>query len=120
MPAADAVGGFSQTYCPFSRAVKRELDARGVGYTAFEVDELPGGNVLVNELGKATGRTSIPHVFIGGASCGGCNDAGAGGTLPGFRQMVAVDGWLEERLEEAARARAAENRPDRGRERNRD
>ncbi len=55
MPAADAVVVFSQTYCPFSRAVKRELDARGVGYTAFEGDELPGGNVLVNELGKATG-----------------------------------------------------------------
>ena len=104
---SDLVVLFSQTYCPFSKAVKRELDARSVPYTTVEVDVVPEGNMLVNELGIRTGRTSIPHVFIGGDSVGGCNDSGVGGTGPGFRQRVKEDGWLEGELRRAKAARDA-------------
>ena len=44
-------------------------------------------------LAAITGRSSIPHVFIGGESVGGCNDG-----TPGIRPLIA-SGHLDEVLE---------------------
>ena len=67
----DAVVVFSATYCPFSLAAKR------------------------------TGRTSIPHIFLGGLSIGGFNDG-----TPGLRPLISSGGFGGA-LEQARRRRAA-------------
>jgi glutaredoxin 3 len=67
---------FSFTTCPFCRRAKDELDERGISYAALELDELPGneGNEIRAQLGRRTGRTSVPSIFVKGKFVGGCND----------------------------------------------
>jgi len=67
---------FSFTSCPFCRRAKDYLQEREIPFKAMELDELDGntGNEIRSMLGKRTGRTSVPSIFIGGKSIGGCND----------------------------------------------
>ena len=85
--ASDDVVVFSATYCPFSAAAKRALTAEGVPFTAVEWNETKGGAGFAPALAARTGRSSIPHVFIGGRSVGGCNDGD-----PGIRPLIASGG----------------------------
>uniref|UniRef100_A0A7S0SZ88 Glutaredoxin domain-containing protein n=1 Tax=Mantoniella antarctica TaxID=81844 RepID=A0A7S0SZ88_9CHLO len=91
--ASDDVVVFSATYCPFSAAAKAALRAEGVPFTAVEWNTTPGGGGFAPALATLTGRSSIPHVFIGGESVGGCNDG-----TPGIRPLIA-SGHLDEVLE---------------------
>ena len=74
--AENQVAVFSFTTCPFCRRAKDFLDERGIEYAALELDELPGndGNEIRAVLGRKTGRTSVPSIFINGECIGGCND----------------------------------------------
>lgn len=112
--ASDDVVVFSATYCPFSAAAKAALRAEGVPFTAIEWNTTPGGGGFAPALATLTGRSSIPHVFIGGESVGGCNDG-----TPGIRPLIA-SGHLDEVLEicsektlaaRAAHLEAARRRP---------
>jgi glutaredoxin 3 len=84
---SDGVVLFSATYCPFSRRVKQELSERCIPFTVYETNVLPSGPALVAELGRTTGRTSIPALFIAGVSIGGCNDG-----TPGLRPLISSGG----------------------------
>ena len=70
------VAMFSFSTCPFCRRAKDLLDEKGVWYKVIELDELEGnaGNEIRANLGRKTGRTSVPSIFIGGKYIGGCND----------------------------------------------
>lgn len=47
----------------------------GAEFLAVELDEMGAeGNQIRAELAKKTQRTSMPNIFIGGESVGGCND----------------------------------------------
>lgn len=74
--AENPVAMFSFTSCPFCRRAKDLLDKKGVKYEVLELDELEGnaGNEIRANLGRKTGRTSVPSIFIGGNYIGGCND----------------------------------------------
>lgn len=71
---------FSFTTCPFCRRAKDLLEDRGVPYAVLELDELDGngGNEIRAVLGKVTGRTSVPSLFVRGTFIGGCNDGNPG------------------------------------------
>ena len=64
------------------------------------------GYALRAELGKMTGRTSVPAIFVGGQFAGGCNDGGLGGImslesqgkLKGMRRQLVHMGWLRHPL----------------------
>ncbi|KAK9829694.1 hypothetical protein WJX72_007403 [[Myrmecia] bisecta] len=75
---------FSWTFCPFAQKAKGLLSQLGAQYAAVELDKVPDGKALRAELIKMTNRTSVPNVFIGGRSYGGCNDGpgGAGNLYP--------------------------------------
>lgn len=70
------VAMFSFSTCPFCRRAKDLLDEKGVKYEVLELDELEGnaGNEIRANLGRKTGRTSVPSIFLGGNYIGGCND----------------------------------------------
>ncbi|CAG9463384.1 unnamed protein product [Pedinophyceae sp. YPF-701] len=86
--AQNKVVVFSWSFCPFCVRAKQLLDDIGANYKAIELDQFPGskggtgimfqrgykGNALRAELAEMTDRTSMPNVFIGGVSYGGCND----------------------------------------------
>jgi len=89
-----AVKMFSFTTCPFCRGAKDYLEKEGIEYVALELDDLEGnrGNEIRAVLGKMTGRTSVPSIFIKGEPIGGFND-GNPGLVP-----LAESGQLKERL----------------------
>merc|ERR1719284_1790289 len=63
----------------------------------------PKGSRLRNELGKMTGQTSFPHVFIGGESVGGLFSGGdSGGGIAG----LAESGELMTMLQQAGACKA--------------
>jgi glutaredoxin 3 len=74
--ADNPVAMFSFSTCPFCRRAKDYLKEQGIQYQSMELDELDGneGNEIRAVLGKKTRRTSVPSIFIGGKSIGGCND----------------------------------------------
>jgi glutaredoxin 3 len=88
------VAMFSFTTCPFCRRAKDVLDEKGVRYVSMELDELEGnkGNEIRAMLGRKTGRTSVPCIFINANCIGGCNDGP--GLLP-----LAQSGELDKLLE---------------------
>jgi glutaredoxin 3 len=45
-----------------------------VKYHADELDQLPDGSQMQEELAKLTGQKTVPNIFIGGVHVGG-NDA---------------------------------------------
>jgi glutaredoxin 3 len=88
---------FSFSTCPFCRRAKDFLDEKGVKYEVLELDELEGnaGNEIRANLGRKTGRTSVPSIFIGGNYIGGCNDGP--GLLP-LDKSGELDVLLQEAL----------------------
>lgn len=94
---------YSYTLSPFCTEAKALLAAQGAKVTVIELgdgDWVPGllpadGAAVRAELGAMTGQTSMPHVFIGGASIGGL----ASGT-PGLKALLR-DGSLRDKLEAA-------------------
>lgn len=95
--ADNPVAMFSFTTCPFCRRAKDLLDEKGVQYEVLELDELEGnaGNEIRANLGRKTGRTSVPSIFIGGKYIGGCNDGP--GLLP-LENSGELDALLQEAL----------------------
>lgn len=74
---------FSFTTCPFCRRAKDALDQGGYLYSVLELDEQDNGNAIRAMLGKRTGRTSVPSIFVNGNAIGGCNDG------PGLLPLMA-------------------------------
>ena len=77
---------FSQTSCPFCKKAKALLaDTLGVPASKLRVVETDTlgaeGYALRVELSKLTGRSSVPNIFIGGASVGGFSDGPGVNTL---------------------------------------
>ena len=88
---------FSESFdIAFSATVKHVLAEQAVEFFEVPVDKVDSGGALVVEIGKMTGRTSIPAVFIAGKYVGGCNDGN-----PGVRALIA-SGMLEAALEQCS------------------
>lgn len=87
---------YSFTTCPFCLKSKQLLESKGVQYKVRELDEETNGNALRAMLGRRTGRTSMPSIWVAGDYLGGANDGGLGGivTLDG-------EGKLDPLLKEA-------------------
>ena len=65
---------FSKTYCPYCDAAKSAFSRAGVAPHIVELDLRDDGAAFQTELGKLTGATSVPRVFIGGVFLGGGDD----------------------------------------------
>jgi len=46
----------------------------GVKFEAVELDQIDDGSAIQSELGKMTGATTVPRVFINQEFIGGCDD----------------------------------------------
>ena len=100
--ASNAVVLYSFTACPWCVKAKKLLDDAEVQYVTIEVDEqgAPRGPALQAALGTLTGRTSMPNLFIGGKSIGGCEDG-----TPGLVALVeGAEGGLRASVDRATAA----------------
>lgn len=62
---------YSTSYCPYCRAAERLLDSKGVSYEAYDVTH---DQTKRDWLVQATGRTTVPQIFIDGEPIGGFTD----------------------------------------------
>ena len=66
---------FSKTYCPYCTNAKQAFAAIGVAPHVIELDQDAATTAEYQAaLGKLTGATSVPRVFINGKFLGGGDD----------------------------------------------
>ena len=63
---------YTKTFCPYCWRAKSLLDAKGVQYRETAVDS--GGDVRQLMIQRASGRSTVPQIFIGELHVGGCDD----------------------------------------------
>eukprot|EP00441_Pelagodinium_beii_P001812 CAMPEP_0197692520 /NCGR_PEP_ID=MMETSP1338-20131121/111218_1 /TAXON_ID=43686 ORGANISM="Pelagodinium beii, Strain RCC1491" /NCGR_SAMPLE_ID=MMETSP1338 /ASSEMBLY_ACC=CAM_ASM_000754 /LENGTH=353 /DNA_ID=CAMNT_0043275189 /DNA_START=91 /DNA_END=1148 /DNA_ORIENTATION=- len=90
---------FSFSTCPFCLRAKQILqEDYGENIEIYECDLEKDGYAVRAELGRLTGRTSMPSTWLGpDVLLGGCNDGGLGGVA-----TLAGEGRLEELLSKRA------------------
>ncbi len=69
MPAKVEV--YFTTYCHYCRRAMHLLDSKGIDYERFDVTNDPDRRAWLRE---ATGRHTVPQIFINGKSVGGSDD----------------------------------------------
>ena len=63
---------YTTRFCPYCNAAKRLLSRKGVAFTEIDVSGDPKGR---NEMvARASGRMTVPQIFIGSTHVGGYND----------------------------------------------
>ncbi|MBC7147635.1 MAG: glutaredoxin 3 [Thioclava marina] len=58
--------------CPFCIMAKRLLDKKGIAYEETDVGAQP--QLRAEMMQRANGRRTVPQIFIGGESIGGCDE----------------------------------------------
>lgn len=81
---------YTTMFCPYCHAAKRLLNEKGVEFKEIDVTMDPGERSRMRE--RASGRNSVPQIFIGDAHVGGCDDLHA----------LERQGRLDEMLQAAA------------------
>ena len=62
---------YTTSWCPYCGRAKALLRGKGVQWTELDIEEDPEAREAMVE---ASGRTSVPQIFINGALVGGCDD----------------------------------------------
>lgn len=66
---------FSKTTCGYCGRVKMILDKLGItDAVVFELDMLPGGREVQEELHRRTGIFTVPNLFVNGVNIGDSQD----------------------------------------------
>ena len=63
---------YTKTFCPYCWRAKSLLESKGVQYKEIAVDF--GGEIKQVMVQRASGRTTVPQIFIGEMHVGGCDD----------------------------------------------
>lgn len=72
MPSAVTI--YTTRVCPYCVAAKRLLKTRGIAYDEVDVSTDPAKRAWLVE---ATGRRTVPQIFIGNEAIGGYDDLSA-------------------------------------------
>lgn len=67
-----AVEIYTSPLCGFCHAAKRLLNQKGVEYTEIDVLQEPARKLEMIE--RASGRRTVPQIFVGETHVGGCDD----------------------------------------------
>ncbi len=63
---------YSWQYCPFCIRAKSLLNSKGIEYIEHSID---GNEEARNAMSiRASGRTTVPQIFINNKGIGGCDD----------------------------------------------
>jgi glutaredoxin 3 len=63
---------YTTRYCPYCDAAKRLLSRKGVNYIEIDVSGDPKRRR--DMTARASGRTTVPQIFLGSSHIGGCDD----------------------------------------------
>ena len=67
-----AVEIYTSPLCGFCHAAKRLLNQKGVDFTEIDVLQEPARKPEMIE--RASGRRTVPQIFVGDTHVGGCDD----------------------------------------------
>jgi len=73
-PPMKEVKIYSTNYCPFCVRAKKLLESKKIAFTEIDVT---GDDDARRNLAEATGRKTVPQIFIGEAPIGGFDDLDA-------------------------------------------
>ena len=62
---------YTKDYCPYCRAAKQMLTARGISYLEHDVE---GDDAKLQEMIDRSGRFTVPQIFFGDHHIGGHSD----------------------------------------------
>ncbi len=65
---------FTKAHCPFCIKVKNVLSGQKISFADHAIDSRPDMNEIQDYLQEITGARTVPRVFIGGKSIGGCDN----------------------------------------------
>jgi mycoredoxin len=60
-PEAGTITMFSTVWCGYCKRLKKQLEAKGIGYTEINIEETPGTAELVEKLNN--GNQTVPTVI---------------------------------------------------------
>lgn len=63
---------YTKTFCSYCWRAKMLLESKGIEYKEITVDF--GGELKQVMVQRASGRTTVPQIFIGELHVGGCDD----------------------------------------------
>jgi glutaredoxin 3 len=63
---------YSKPTCPYCHAAKDLLVRKGVTFEDVDISRFPERRAEM--IQRASGRTTVPQIFIGGRHVGGCDD----------------------------------------------
>ncbi|MDF2687816.1 MAG: glutaredoxin 3 [Microvirga sp.] len=63
---------YTKGWCPYCSAAKKLLSDKGVDFTEIDIEKKPEARAEM--IQKASGRTTVPQIFIGDRHVGGCDD----------------------------------------------
>jgi glutaredoxin 3 len=66
---------YTKAFCPYCTRAKRLLDSKGAAFEEFDITM--GGERRAEMIQRASGRTTVPQVFIDGRHIGGSDDLAA-------------------------------------------
>jgi glutaredoxin 3 len=63
---------YTTPYCPYCVSAKELLRRKGVAFTEINVAGAPDRRAEM--VARASGRTTVPQIFVGPTHVGGCDD----------------------------------------------
>ena len=66
---------YTKMFCPYCARAKQLLGKKGAAFTEYDISL--GGAKRQEMLARATGRSTVPQIFIGGTHVGGSDDLAA-------------------------------------------
>lgn len=63
---------YTRTFCSYCWRAKMLLESKGIEYKEIAIDF--GGELKQAMVQRASGRTTVPQIFIGDLHVGGCDD----------------------------------------------
>ena len=63
---------YTKAFCGFCHAAKALLTQKGVAFEEYDISM--GGPKRAEMLDRASGRSTVPQIFIDGRHIGGCDD----------------------------------------------
>ena len=80
---------FSKSYCPYCKKAIALARQYGIEPDVLQLDEIPDGQTIQNEIQRNTGQKTVPAIWINDNFIGGYNDLlklHQNGTLGGILQ----------------------------------
>ncbi|MCE4222894.1 glutaredoxin 3 [Methylobacterium sp. C25] len=63
---------YTTAWCPYCSAAKSLLKEKGAAFNEIDVEKTAGARLAMMQ--RASGRTSVPQIFVGETHVGGCDD----------------------------------------------